>query len=123
MVRSVNPEQLQPVAQPTESSQPAWPYEQMRELKHVHEKLFKHIGRPVERKEDGRLITGRGRFSDDFNVPGQTYAAMVRSPHPHARIRGIEIEDALASPGVLAVLTSADCVADRNSVVEGKRRA
>src|SRR3546814_4575464 len=100
MVRSVNPEQLQPVAQPTESSQPAWPYEQLRELKHVHEKLFKHIGRPVERKEDGRLINGRGRVSADFHVPGQTSTAMVRSPHSHARLRGTEIDEALEIPGL-----------------------
>jgi aerobic carbon-monoxide dehydrogenase large subunit len=44
------------------------------------------IGQPLRRKEDERLLTGRGRFSDDFTVPGQTYAAVVRSPHPHARI-------------------------------------
>jgi len=44
------------------------------------------IGKPLQRKEDQRLVTGKGRFSDDFNVDGQAYAAVVRSPHPHARI-------------------------------------
>jgi hypothetical protein len=44
------------------------------------------IGQPLRRKEDERLLTGRGRFSDDFTLPGQSYAAVVRSPHPHARI-------------------------------------
>ncbi len=70
------------------------------------------IGRPVRRKEDRRLITGTGRFGDDVSLPGQAYAAMVRSPHAHARIASIEIDDALASPGVLTVLTGADALAD-----------
>ncbi len=54
--------------------------------KTVTDKLFNHIGRPVERKEDLRLITGKGRFTDDFNLPGQTYMAVVRSPYPHAAL-------------------------------------
>ena len=44
------------------------------------------IGQPVRRKEDQRLLTGKGRFTDDFNMAGQAYAVMVRSPYPHARI-------------------------------------
>ena len=47
------------------------------------------IGVAVRRKEDARLLTGAGRFSDDFNLEGQAYAAMVRSPYPHARIGGV----------------------------------
>jgi aerobic carbon-monoxide dehydrogenase large subunit len=70
------------------------------------------IGRPAIRKEDARLITGQGRFSDDVNVPGQAYAVMVRSPHAHARIGGIDVSRAEALPGVLAVLTGADAVKD-----------
>jgi len=70
------------------------------------------IGMPVLRKEDSRLLTGSGRFSDDVNLPGQAYAAMVRSPHAHARIAGIGAAQALAAPGVLAVLTGADFLAD-----------
>jgi carbon-monoxide dehydrogenase large subunit len=70
------------------------------------------IGRPAIRKEDARLITGQGRFSDDVNVPGQAYAVMVRSPHAHARIRAIDTSQAEALPGVLAVLTGADAVKD-----------
>src|SRR5436853_7107190 len=64
------------------------------------------IGQPVRRREDRRLLTGKGRYSDDVNLPGQAYAAMVRSPHAHALIRRIETEAARAMPGVLAVLTS-----------------
>jgi aerobic carbon-monoxide dehydrogenase large subunit len=70
------------------------------------------IGRPVARKEDARLLTGQGSFSDDVNLAGQAYAVMVRSPHAHARIRAIDAARALAAPGVIAVLTGADAFAD-----------
>ncbi|AYG63505.1 xanthine dehydrogenase family protein molybdopterin-binding subunit [Rhizobium jaguaris] len=82
------------------------------EMKLVQEALFRHVGKPLPRKEDRRLITGKGRFSDDFSLPGQTYAAMVRSPYPHARILGIDTSEALESPGVLAVLTGQDVLDD-----------
>ena len=51
------------------------------------------IGSDVRRKEDLRLVTGAGCFSDDVNLPGQAYAVMVRSPHAHARIRSIDTDD------------------------------
>jgi len=70
------------------------------------------FGKPLKRQEDPRLITGRGRFSDDVNLPGQVYAHLVRSPHAHARIRAIDAAAALARPGVLAVLTGRDAEAD-----------
>jgi carbon-monoxide dehydrogenase large subunit len=70
------------------------------------------IGSTVRRKEDVRLVTGHGCYSDDFNFPGQVYSAVVRSPHAHALIRAVETEAAKAMPGVLAVLTGADVVAD-----------
>ncbi len=70
------------------------------------------IGQPVRRREDLRLVTGKGNYTDDVSLPGQAYAAMVRSPHAHARIRGIDTAAALAVPGVLAVLTGRDLVAD-----------
>jgi carbon-monoxide dehydrogenase large subunit len=70
------------------------------------------IGEPVRRKEDLRLLTGRGCYSDDFNFPGQAYAAALRAPHAHALIRSIEVAAARAMPGVLAVLTGADARAD-----------
>jgi carbon-monoxide dehydrogenase large subunit len=73
---------------------------------------FRFIGKPVRRAEDERLITGKGRFSDDFRLDHQAYAAMVRSPHPHAGIRGIDTARARAMPGVLGVFTGADCLAD-----------
>src|SRR6266481_5581903 len=77
------------------------------------EATFRAIGKPIVRKEDARLITGRGRFSDDFSLAGQAYAVMVRSPHPHGRIRGIDAARAKAMPGVLGVFSGADCLADK----------
>src|ERR1700730_2106978 len=70
------------------------------------------IGQPVRRKEDLRLITGNGSYTDDIDLPGQAYAVMVRSPHAHARIRSSDSAPALVVPGVLAVLTGRDLVAD-----------
>ncbi len=70
------------------------------------------IGQTVRRKEDLRLVTGRGCYSDDFTFPGQVYAAMVRSPHAHAKIRSIDTEAARAMPRVLAVLTGKNAQAD-----------
>ncbi len=79
---------------------------------HPGEMSFRFIGKPLVRKEDARLITGRGRFSDDFSVDGQACAVMLRSPHAHARILGIDARRATAMPGVLGVFTGADCLAD-----------
>jgi len=70
------------------------------------------IGQPVRRKEDQRLLTGQGRFTDDFNMVGQAYAVMVRSPYPHARILEIDIERARRMLGVLGVFSGKDCLAD-----------
>jgi carbon-monoxide dehydrogenase large subunit len=70
------------------------------------------IGAPVRRREDLRLLTGRGQYSDDFNLPGQLRAAMLRSPHPHADIVSIDSEAAQKIPGVIAVFTAGDLVAD-----------
>ena len=70
------------------------------------------IGQPVRRKEDRRLLTGCGRFTDDINLPNQAHAAVLRSPHAHARIRAIETREAAALPGVLAILTGRDYATD-----------
>ncbi|MDH3229489.1 MAG: xanthine dehydrogenase family protein molybdopterin-binding subunit [Alphaproteobacteria bacterium] len=78
---------------------------------------FRHIGKPVPRKEDERLLRGEGRFTDDFSLSGQHYAAMVRSPYPHARITSIDTEAARNSPGVVGVFTGADCAADGLGVI------
>ena len=66
------------------------------------------IGARVRRKEDQRFVTGTGRYTDDIDRPGQAYAYFLRSPHAHARIRGIDIAQAQAAPGVVAVYTGRD---------------
>jgi carbon-monoxide dehydrogenase large subunit len=70
------------------------------------------IGQPVRRFEDPRLLRGGGRYIADVNLPAQAWAVLVRSPHAHARIRSIDPAPALATRGVLAVLTGADVAAD-----------
>jgi xanthine dehydrogenase molybdopterin-binding subunit B len=70
------------------------------------------IGKSVPRREDARLLMGRGRYANDFSLPGQAYAYILRSPHAHARIAGIDVAAAVDAPGVLAVLTGRDAAAD-----------
>ena len=69
------------------------------------------IGAAIRRVEDARLLTGRGQFVDDLAFPEMLYCALVRSPHPHARIANIDARDALV-PGVAAVLTGKEMAAD-----------
>jgi aerobic carbon-monoxide dehydrogenase large subunit len=70
------------------------------------------IGASIKRKEDLRFLLGKGNYTDDLTLPDQSYAVFVRSPYAHAAIKKIDANDALASPGVLAVLTGADVAAD-----------
>jgi carbon-monoxide dehydrogenase large subunit len=70
------------------------------------------IGQAITRREDQRLITGTGQYVDDIARPGEAHAVLVRSPHAHARIAGIDTQAAKAAPGVLAVYTGADLQAD-----------
>jgi len=70
------------------------------------------IGAPKIRSEDARLITGQGRYVSDHFPDKLVYAALVRSPHAHARIREVDTAAASSMPGVLAVLTGADAKAD-----------
>ena len=69
---------------------------------------FRHIGAAHPRKEDARLLTGRGRYIDDLPFAQALHACFVRSPHPHARIQRIDTAAALAWPGVVAVYTGRD---------------
>jgi carbon-monoxide dehydrogenase large subunit len=66
------------------------------------------LSQSVRRVEDPRLLTGRGSYTDDISLPGQAHGTVLRSPHAHARITGIDISGAVAVPGVLAVITGAD---------------
>jgi carbon-monoxide dehydrogenase large subunit len=70
------------------------------------------IGASVARREDRRFLLGKGRYTDDLTLPWQSWAVFVRSPHAHAAIRSIDAANALAAPGVLAVLTGEDVAAD-----------
>jgi carbon-monoxide dehydrogenase large subunit len=70
------------------------------------------IGQSVLRREDPRLLKGLGRYHNDFNLADQFHAAIVRSPHAHADILGLDAAAALAVPGVHAVLTGENYRAD-----------
>src|SRR2546421_3920835 len=66
------------------------------------------FGKSIKRREDPRFITGRGSYTDDLKLTGMTYAAFVRSPHAHAKIRKIDVTKAKAHPGVVAIFTGKD---------------
>ena len=66
------------------------------------------MGHSVKRKEDARLIQGKGNYVDDVHLPRMVYGHVVRSPYAHARLIGINVENAMKLPGVLAVITGAD---------------
>jgi carbon-monoxide dehydrogenase large subunit len=69
------------------------------------------VGQPVRRKEDDTLVRGKGKYTDDFNLPGQVYAWIVRSSHAHGIIRRIDTSAAKKMPGVLGVWTAIDLAA------------
>lgn len=78
------------------------------------------VGRSIERVEDAALLTGRGRYIDDLGVPpGTLHAAILRSPHAHARIRGIDVTTARQASGVAAVITAVEVTALGASLVVG----
>lgn len=66
------------------------------------------IGQSVRRREDVRLVTGQGRYTDDIRLPNEAHAYFIRTPHPHAVIKSIDVEAVRAAPGVIGVLTAAD---------------
>ena len=67
-----------------------------------------YVGAPIRRGEDVRFLTGRATFIDDVKLPGMLYAAVLRSPHAHARIKSVDVSEALKLAGVVGVLTFAD---------------
>ena len=69
---------------------------------------LKWIGQSMKRVEDPRLLTGQGRYIDDIDLPNMLHAAVLRSPHAHARIVSIDVSAAVALPGVVAVVTGED---------------
>ena len=72
----------------------------------------KAIGKPILRKEDNRRLTGKGQFSDDFNLPNQAHAVFLRSPHAYAKIKSIDATNALEMNGVLGFFTGQDWLDD-----------
>ena len=73
--------------------------------------MTKYIGKSIKRVEDKRFITGKGRYTDDIELPGMTHAYIVRSPYAHAKIESIDASKAIALDGVVAVFTGADLAA------------
>ena len=71
------------------------------------------IGASVVRKEDRRFITGKGRYVDDIKLVGLTHAHFIRSPHAHAKVKGIDSSEAMKMPGVVGVLTGQQIVDDK----------
>ena len=67
-----------------------------------------YIGRSLRRREDLKFLTGRGRYVDDIKLPDTLYLAILRSPHAHARITGIDLSAARAAAGVRLALAGAD---------------
>ena len=77
---------------------------------------MRYVGQPLKRFEDPRLLTGRGSYVDDVQLPGMLHAAVLRSPHAHARIRSIDASAARNLPGVVTVLTAEDIAGVLNDV-------
>src|SRR5205823_1131603 len=67
-----------------------------------------HVGAPIKRPDDPRLLTGRGRYVDDLTLPRMVHIAFVRSPHPHATITALDVSAAQRAPSVVGVLTGAE---------------
>src|SRR5207237_5963375 len=75
---------------------------------HTERRHMRTIGTSIQRVEDNRVLTGRGRYVDDVSLPRMLHAAFLRSPHPHARITNVDVSAATSMSGVVAVLTGAD---------------
>ena len=71
------------------------------------------VGSRVERKEDKRFLTGKGRYTSDINIANQTYAVFIRSPHARAKIKKIDTSKALKSSGVVDILTGEHIAKDK----------
>lgn len=78
----------------------------------VEEEAVQLLGRPLKRKEDPRILSGRSRYVDDIKLPNQLHSAVLRSVYAHARIKGIDTSSALNAPGVRLILTFKDLPKD-----------
>ena len=77
----------------------------------MSQRAQQYIGAPIRRKEDVRFLTGAGEYIDDIKLPGMLHAAVLRSPHAHAKVTGIDASQAMTMPGVWSVHTFADIAA------------
>lgn len=77
----------------------------------IFDRPNRYIGQPEPRADAARLLQGRGRYVDDIQLPRMAHAAFLRSPHAHARITALDVSEARAMPGVVAVYTGADLAA------------
>ena len=73
------------------------------------------VGSRVERKEDGRFLQGKGRYTADINIANQTYAVFIRSPHARAKIKKIDTSKALKASGVVDILTGEHIAQDKKN--------
>jgi len=80
------------------------------------ETVANEVGKARRRKEDARLITGQTNWTDNITLPGMGYVAFARSPHAHARITSVDLSEAKAAPGVLAVFSGADVAAEQGGL-------
>ena len=80
------------------------------------ETVANEVGKARRRKEDARLITGQTSWTDNIVLPGMGYIAFARSPHAHARITSVDLSEAKAAPGVLAVFSGADVAAEQGGL-------
>ena len=71
------------------------------------------VGARIERKEDKKFLTGKGRYTADINLSRQTHACFIRSPHARAKINKVDISKALKAPGVVKILTGEDLIKDK----------
>ena len=78
------------------------------------------VGQNVPRTEDPRLLTGRGQYTDDLDMPNAAQAYLLRSPYPHAELKGIDVSAARDAPGVLLILTAADLAAAGFGTLQNK---
>jgi aerobic carbon-monoxide dehydrogenase large subunit len=80
-------------------------------------RAIRYVGQSLRRREDFKLITGKGRYVDDIKLPGMLHMAVLRSPHAHAVINSIDLTEAAAAPGVRLVLSGKDLVGKIGSII------
>ena len=80
-------------------------------------RAIRYVGRSLRRREDFKLITGKGRYVDDIKLPGMLHMAVLRSPHAHAVINRVDLTEAAAAPGVRLVLSGGDLVGRIDPIV------